>query len=401
MQQGVSNKPGDPHSSCRSPGEGRCGCTPPCSWAPPDTTGTQRWGSASVPAVPGQRGRAPAAHTHTHACVLECVWSFHSIPGHSIPGVLECTLLCTTLYQVKGEGHQLHTHTCTCLGVCAVLYTLCTRSNGKGTSCRHTHTRVLGCMLLCTHSVLGQRRKAPAADTHKYLSWNVCCVHALYQVKGQGHQLQTHTCTCLGMCVVVYMLCTRSKGKRTSCRHTHTHMHLSWNVCCCVHARRRAPAADTHTHTHVCVLECVLLCTRSVPSQEGTASTAHRHRHTHTCLRHMSLCRLGIRSNGEGTKCTEIQMERIRHRHTCTDTHSCVHVQTLTDAMRQVISHHMLRISGSSSEGQAQAHQLNISISTGEQHEKKRVRSCSRKDFADLVSEMGGRQKKRARTCRN
>ena len=206
--------------------------------------------------------------------------------------MLLCTRSVHALYQVKGEGHQLQTHTRTCLGTYVVVYTLCTRS------------------------VPGQRGRATAADTHTLVSWNVCrCAHALYQVKGEGHQLQTHTCTCLGMYVVVYhsvpgqrgrapaedthmlilecmllctrsvpsqrgraptadthicalswnvsrvyMLSTRSKGKGTNCRHTHTH---------------------THTHTHALALKCILLCTCSVPSQEGAASTAHRHRHTH------------------------------------------------------------------------------------------------------------------------
>ncbi len=179
--------------------------------------------------------------------------------------MLLCTRSVHALYQVKGEGHQLQTHTRTCLGTYVVVYTL------------------------CTCSVPGQRGRATAADTHTLVSWNVCrCAHALYQVKGEGHQLQTphalvlecmllctrsvpsqrgraptadtHICALSWNVSRVYMLSTRSKGKGTNCRHT-------------------------HTHTHALALKCILLCTCSEPSQERAASTAHRHRHRHT---HMS-----------------------------------------------------------------------------------------------------------------
>jgi hypothetical protein len=164
-------------------------------------------------------------------------------------------------YQVKGEGHQLQTHTRLFVGMCVVVYTLCTRS------------------------VPGQRGRAPAADTHTLVSWNVCrCAHALYQVKGEGHQLQTHTCTCLGMYVVVYHSVPGQRG--------------------------RAPAEDTH----MLILECMLLCTRSVPSQRGRAPTAD----THICALSWNVSRvymLSTRSKGKGTNC--------RHTHTHTHTHTC------------------------------------------------------------------------------
>ena len=242
----MSCKPLGPRSSCRSPGGGRCGCTPPCSWAPPDTTGTQHWGTASAPSLPGQRGRAPAADTHTLVSwnVCCCVHALYTLCTrskgkgtscrHTRGLVLERMLLCTrsvhVLYQVKGEGQQLQTHTRLFLGMYVVVHMLCTRSKGKGTSCRRTHALVLECMLLCTRSVPSQRGRAPTADTHICaLSWNVSRV---------------------------YMLSSRSKGKGTNYRHT-------------------------HTHTHALALKCILLCTCSVPSQERAASTAHRHRHTH------------------------------------------------------------------------------------------------------------------------
>ena len=135
-------------------------------------------------------------------------------------------------YQVKGEGHQLQTHTRLFLGMCVVVYTLCTRS------------------------VPGQRGRAPAADTHADLSWNVCCcVHALY------------------------MFCTRSKGKGTSCR-----------------------------HTHACFLECMSLCTCSVPGQRGRAPAADA---TCTCLgMYAVVYTISTKSKGKGTNC--------RHTHLCT-----------------------------------------------------------------------------------
>ena len=205
----MSCKPLGPRASCRSPGGGRCGCTPPCSWAPPDTTGTQHWGTASAPSLPGQRGRAPAADTHTLVCwnVCCCVHALYTLCTrskgkgtscrHTRGLVLERMLLCTrsvhVLYQVKGEGQQLQTHTRLFLGMYVVVHMLCTRSKGKGTSCRRTHALVLECMLLCTtlYQVKGEGHQL---KTHTCLSWNVCCcVHDQYQVKGEGHQLQTHT----------------------------------------------------------------------------------------------------------------------------------------------------------------------------------------------------------------
>ena len=191
----VNNRPRGPRSSCMSPGGGRCGYTPPCSWAPPDTTGTQHWGTASAPSVPGQRGRVPAADTQTH------------------------------------------------------------------------------------------------------LSWNVCCcVNALYQVKREGRQLQTHTCMCLGMCVVV-SLDTRSKGKDTNC-----------------------------THTHALVSEGMSLC-HWVPGQMGRASTVHRHRHTCLCTDLVS---------GQRGRAPNAHRYRRRDSETDTDTHAQTHISMCMYKHRQM-----------------------------------------------------------------
>lgn len=75
-------------------------------------------------------------------------------------------------------------------------------------------------------------------------------------------------------------------------------------------------------------------------------------------------------------------LERIRHihRNICTDTHYYVQVQTLTDAKSQENIHHLIRNPGGGYAGQAWAHQLSKSVSTGEQHEKTRMRSCSLED---------------------
>ncbi len=136
------HRPRGPHSSCRSPGGGRCGCTPPCSWAPPDTTGTQHWGTASVPSVPGQRGRAPTADTHMHLSwnVCPCIHA---------------------LCQVKREEHQLHTHT-------------------------HTHTHVLD-ICLCTDLESGQRGRA--ANAHRY------------KQRESDTDIDTHAQTHISMCM--------------------------------------------------------------------------------------------------------------------------------------------------------------------------------------------------------
>ncbi len=88
--------------------------------------------------------------------------------------------------------------------------------------------------------------------TPQELSIGVPPQFPLYQVKGEGHQLQTHTCTCLGMYVLAYTLCAKSRGKSINCIHTHT-----------------------RTHTHV--LD-ICLCTDLESGQRGRAANAHRYK---------------------------------------------------------------------------------------------------------------------------
>jgi len=178
----VSNKPHGPRSSCRSPGGGRCGCTPPCSWAPPGTTGTQHWGSASAPSVPGQTGRAPAADTHMHLSwnVCHCVHA---------------------LYQVKGERHQLQTHT-------------------------HTHTH--------THS-------------RAHLFCNICRCVTRYQVKREEHQLHTDIDTDTHLCNgAVPGQMERAPnahryGQRESDTDTDTHAQTCISLCMYKHCHMQCP----------------------------------------------------------------------------------------------------------------------------------------------------------------
>jgi len=152
-------------------------------------------------------------------------------------------------------------------------------------------------------------------------------------------------------------------------------------------------------------LECMSLCTHSVPGHKGRASTAHRYTHghtkTHTCLKYMSLYKLCTRSKGRAPAAdAQTRRQTNRHRHTYMHTHIYVHVQTLSDAMYQVANYHLLRKFLLQSRATGLVHQLSKGMSRGVEHEKKRVRSCEGKGFADIRSEMGGRQMKSTRTCR-
>jgi len=101
-------------------------------------------------------------------------------------------------------------------------------------------------------------------------------------------------------------------------------------------------------------------------------------------------------------KCTSSRHTDTKtdNRHTYMHTHIYVHVQTLSDAMYQVANYHLLRKFLLQSRATGLVHQLSKGMSRGVEHEKKRVRSCEGKGFADIRSEMGGRQMKSTRTCR-
>ncbi len=109
------------------------------------------------------------------------------------------------LYEVKGEGHQLHTHT----------------------------------------------------HTHMHMSWNVCrCVHTLYQVIREGHQLHidTHTDTQKHTHVSNTCLCTNSVPGQREGHQQQTHRHED-----------RQTDTDTHTCTHISMCmyrRCQMQCTR-------------------------------------------------------------------------------------------------------------------------------------------
>ncbi len=137
------------------------------------------------------------------------------------------------------------------------------------------------------------------------------------------------------------------------------------------------------------------LCTHSVPGHKGRASTAHRYTHghtkTHTCLKYMSLYKLCTRSKGRAPAAdAQTRRQTNRHRHTYMHTHIYVHVQTLSDAMYQVANYHLLRKFLLQSRATGLVHQLSKGMSRGVEHEKKRVRSCEGKGFADQVRD--GRQ---------
>jgi len=101
------------------------------------------------------------------------------------------------LYEVKGEGHQLHTH------------------------------------------------------THMHMSWNVCrCVHTLYQVIREGHQLHidTHTDTQKHTHVSNTCLCTDSVPGQREVHQQQTHRHED------------RQQTHIHAHTYLCACTEVVRC---------------------------------------------------------------------------------------------------------------------------------------------
>ncbi len=107
--------------------------------------------------------------------------------------------------------------------------------------------------------------------TPQELSIGVAPQLPLYQVKGEGHQLQMHT-----------------------------HTQMSWDVCRCVNALYQVNREGHQLHT------------------DTDTDTV-------TCLRHISLYRLGIRSKGVSTKCAETLW---RESDTYTETYAQTHIIT-------------------------------------------------------------------------